>query len=48
MYCGKRDWLEEEALQTEAGLVLVILLSEERDKFRLLLDCFRCGEVVDI
>ena len=34
------DWFEEEALQTEAGLALVILSSEERDKFGLLLDCF--------
>ena len=34
------DRLEEEALQTEAGLALVVLSSEERDKFCLLLDCF--------
>ena len=34
------DWFEEEALQTEAGLALVVLSSEERDKFSLLLDRF--------
>ena len=32
------DWFEEEALQTEASLALVVLSSEERNKFWLLFD----------
>ena len=32
------DWFEEEALQTEAGLALVVLSSKKRNKFWLLFD----------
>ena len=47
------DGFEEEALETEAGLALVVLLPEEGNKLGLLLDgllqnlhCF--GEVIDV
>jgi len=47
------DGFEQEALETEAGLALVVLLPEEGNKLGLLLDgllqnlhCF--GEVIDV
>ena len=47
------DGFEQEALETEAGLALVVLLPEEGNKLRLLLDGLlqnlHClGEVIDV